>query len=55
MESERRYEDHDICREKGSVLGLAKRTNAAKLLKRLGATVTVSDVQPLAENERSGT
>jgi len=34
------------------VLGLAKSgTNAAKLLKRLGATVTVSDVQPLAENQ----
>jgi len=36
------------------VLGLAKSgTNAAKLLKRLGATVTVSDVQPLAENQNA--
>lgn len=34
------------------VLGLAKSgTNAAKLLKRLGAVVTVSDVQPLNENK----
>lgn len=34
------------------VLGLAKSgTNAAKLLKRLGASVTVSDVQPLEKNQ----
>ncbi|WP_225428401.1 UDP-N-acetylmuramoyl-L-alanine--D-glutamate ligase [Levilactobacillus yonginensis] len=34
------------------VLGLAKSgVNAAKLLKRLGAQVTVSDVKPLADNQ----
>ncbi|KRN97557.1 UDP-N-acetylmuramoyl-L-alanyl-D-glutamate synthetase [Levilactobacillus paucivorans] len=47
MKQIKRYEGKKVL-----VLGLAKSgTNAAKLLKRLGAEVTVSDVQPLDQNK----